>query len=104
MTLMQDHAQCTTLVTDLVAGTSGNAQLAGSANLGATRLATAAGALEHLAATGDIEGAEVLTTAIATHCRRALDALAEETGRPVGHVDDRPWHGVVIQPPSKGAT
>jgi CheY-like chemotaxis protein len=59
-----------------------------SANMGATRLANAAATLEHLAATGDLEGAQALTTDLASHCRRALDALAGETGRPVVDPDD----------------
>ncbi|MHB1712002.1 MAG: response regulator, partial [Acidimicrobiales bacterium] len=76
-----------------------------SANMGATRLATAASTLEHLAATGDLEGAEALSTAIATHCRRALDALAEETGRPVAEVDGRgPTPDSADSTPSKGTT
>lgn len=59
-----------------------------SANMGAARLATAAVTLEHLAVAGDLEGAQALTTDLASHCRRALDALAGEIGQPVVVPDD----------------
>jgi HPt (histidine-containing phosphotransfer) domain-containing protein len=51
-----------------------------SANMGAARLATTAVTIEHLALAGDLEGAQALTTDLASHCRRALDALAGEIG------------------------
>jgi HPt (histidine-containing phosphotransfer) domain-containing protein len=59
-----------------------------SANMGAARLANAAVTLEHLAVAGDLEGAQALTTDLASHCRRTLDALAGEIGRPVVVPDD----------------
>ncbi len=55
-----------------------------SANMGAQRVAAAAAALEQLAATGNLDGAQALITELATSSRRALDALASETGRPQG--------------------
>ena len=63
--------------------TAAHAISGSSANMGATHLANAAATLENLAATGDLEGAQALTTDLASHCRRALDALTGETGRPV---------------------
>jgi signal transduction histidine kinase/DNA-binding response OmpR family regulator/integral membrane sensor domain MASE1/HPt (histidine-containing phosphotransfer) domain-containing protein len=52
-----------------------------SANLGATRLAAAAAVLEQLAEIGDLEGAEALSTELASHCREALNALAGVTSQ-----------------------
>jgi HPt (histidine-containing phosphotransfer) domain-containing protein len=53
-----------------------------SANMGAQRVAAAAGELEQLAATGDLDGASALTAELVVHARRALEALAGETGQP----------------------
>jgi len=59
-----------------------------SANVGATRLTAAAAALEHLAVIGDLDGAQALSTELASHCTEALDALAGVTSkaihRPIG--------------------
>jgi PAS domain S-box-containing protein len=63
--------------------TAAHAISGSSANMGAARLANAAATLERLAATEDLEGAQALTADVASLCRRALDALAGETGRPV---------------------
>ncbi|HEV3264461.1 MAG TPA: response regulator, partial [Acidimicrobiales bacterium] len=58
-----------------------------SANMGAQRVAAAAGALEQLAASGNLDGAQALITELATNSRRALEALARETGQPQGTAD-----------------
>jgi len=58
-----------------------------SANLGATRLTAAAATLEQLAVIGDLDGAEALSTELASRCTAALDALAGVTSqaiRPIG--------------------
>ncbi|HWD51845.1 MAG TPA: ATP-binding protein [Acidimicrobiales bacterium] len=51
-----------------------------SANLGATRLAAVAAAIEQLGVTGDLMGAQALDAELISLCNRALDALAQETG------------------------
>jgi two-component system sensor histidine kinase/response regulator len=50
-----------------------------SANLGATRVAAIAAALEGLGATGDLDGARALHAELARLSGRALEALADET-------------------------
>ena len=52
-----------------------------SANLGAIRLAAIAAQIEELGEAGDLEGVRALQPSLATLCRRALDALSEETSQ-----------------------
>ena len=52
-----------------------------SANLGATRLAAVAVAIEQFGVDGDLDGAEALRGELASLCGRALDALAGETSQ-----------------------
>ena len=58
-----------------------------SANMGARRVAAAAAALEQLAVSGNLDGAQALIAELATCSQRALDALAAETGQPDGAPD-----------------
>jgi CheY-like chemotaxis protein len=67
-----------------------------SANLGASRVAADAATLEQLAADGDLEPAHALIAGLATDSRRALNALAAETGSAIRVTDVDIW----TSPPS----
>jgi HPt (histidine-containing phosphotransfer) domain-containing protein len=68
-------------------GRAAHALSGSSANLGAFRVAATAGALEHLAVSGNLDGAPALVRDLAAHSRSALEALAAETGRPTDTAD-----------------